>query len=160
MVSVILGFPGVGKTTFTKTFGDTDPTVYDSDSSHFPKNNFPKNYVDYIEELIARSKEEQELDPRTTFIFCSTHYEVRLELDRRNISYFVVYPDISCKEEYLQRYRDRGSSENFIELLSDNWEQWITDLDRLPDNRRIKLTSGQYFKDAFVSGWCLSDFSG
>mgnify|MGYP003309060433 CR=1 FL=1 len=43
-------------------------------------------------------------------------------MEKRNIEYLLVYPDISCKEEYIQRYISRGNHIDFIKHLDKNFD--------------------------------------
>ena len=47
-IKIILGFPGVGKSYCKEYFKGTDTKIQDSDSSEFPKNDFPNNYLNHI----------------------------------------------------------------------------------------------------------------
>ena len=111
---VVSAFPGVGKTTLV-TQNNSKYTICDSDSSSYSKNKFPSNYVKDI-------KEKKKL---FDIILVSTHENVREEMEKQKVYYQIVHPSIECKEEYIQRYKNRGSSDAFIKLLSDNWEKWI-----------------------------------
>ena len=90
---IICGFPAIGKTTFSTQRID----VLDLDSSQFnwitannaerKRNpNFPKNYIDALEEQIGKFK----------YILISTHYVVRDELLKRNLPYITVIPSLDC----------------------------------------------------------------
>ena len=35
---------------------------------------------------------------------------------------------VEDKDKYIQRYKDRGSPQQFIELISTNWEKWLKEL--------------------------------
>jgi hypothetical protein len=37
----------------------------------------------------------------------------------------LVYPDDRRKEEFIQRYKDRGNDENFIKLVDSKWDEWM-----------------------------------
>lgn len=118
---IIAGFPGVGKTTFCKS----NRSALDSDSSKFSwtvingekvrNPDFPKNYIDHMKHNIGKYE----------FIFVSSHKEVRDALKAECLFFYLVYPDSRSKELYLKRYMDRGSPEEFVELLDKNWEEWI-----------------------------------
>ena len=41
---------------------------------------------------------------------------------------FLNYPDERRKEEFIQRYKDRGNPEGFIKLVESNWEEWIREI--------------------------------
>ena len=48
------------------------------------------------------------------------------------------------KEEYLKRYKERGSPEGFIKLISDNWDLWLEELKNQKGCKHIELESGQF----------------
>ena len=103
---VYSAFPGVGKTTY---FNTTDKNVLDSDSSKFDKKNFPANYIDHIERNIQ--------NPNVDKILVSSHKDVRDALLKKGIPYVLVYPNREIKNEYIQRYKDRGNNDAFVDLL-------------------------------------------
>jgi hypothetical protein len=96
----------------------------DSDSSNFSwaiengekvrNPEFPANYIEHIKENIGKYK----------YIFVSSHEEVREALFDACIFFYLVYPEDRRKEEFLQRYVDRGSPEGFVNLISNNWDKW------------------------------------
>ena len=138
---VYSAFPGVGKTTY---FNTTDGNVLDSDSSKFDKRAFPDNYLDHIE---ANAK-----DPKIDKIFVSSHKDVRDGLLKRGIPFVLVYPDRSLKDEYIQRYKDRGNNEGFVNLLDSQWDNWMDEMDNLSAPKgqtlyKVKLGSGQFLAD-------------
>ena len=137
MTLVISGFPGIGKTTYKNSA--TETTVLDSDSSHFPKDNFPQNYIDYIKSNIGTAD----------VILVSSHAAVREALIENKIPYTLVVPDIDLLEEYKERYARRGSSPLFIELLETNWKDWLSNQ---KDEHVIVLGSGEYLSDAIARG--------
>lgn len=116
MTLIISAFPGTGKTHAFYTQNELGIRIKDSDSSLFPKDNFPNNYIEHIKEVVMSG----EFD----IILVSSHEAVRHALAEHNLKYILVYP-VGLKEEYLKRYEERGSSEAFIQLLSDNWIDWV-----------------------------------
>lgn len=126
-------FPGCGKTTFVKDF----PDVADSDSSHFPKDNFPQNYIKHIR--------ERYLDRKMTLV--SSHKVVREALVEARLPFLLIYPARECKEEYVQRYLNRdgfNGGEKFAKLIADNWEVWITECENQTHCKKIILLPGQF----------------
>jgi hypothetical protein len=122
---IVSAFPGMGKTTYHKNNPDT---TLDSDSSGFSwvvdehgnktrNPSFPKNYINHIKENIGKYK----------YIFVSSHKEVRNALLDNCLYFYLVYPTNSRKEEFIQRYRDRGNDKNFIKLVKTNWEEWMSE---------------------------------
>ena len=141
---VISGFPGTGKSHYISRGEGSDymPQGFasDSDSSQFDKSNFPQNYIKHIKDLISKG---------TARIFVSSHKEVRDELVKEGINFILVYPKRELKEEYIERYKQRGSSDSFIKLVSENWDNWITELENQKGCTHKKLESKQFMYDIF-----------
>ena len=135
-MKVYSAFPGVGKTYYFKT---TDKNVLDSDSSTFDKSLFPDNYIEHIERNIQ--------NPIVDNILVSSHKDVRDALLKKGIPFVLVYPDRNIKEEYIQRYKDRGNNDAFVDLLDKNWDNWIDEMDNQEGCKKIILGSGQYLTD-------------
>ncbi len=74
---------------------------------------------------------------------------MRNALKENEISYTLVYPDISLKEEYIQRYKSRGNNEKFISFIADNWESFIKDMENEKFPILVKLESNEYLSDVF-----------
>lgn len=113
---VVSAFPGCGKSYLFNN--DTDDIILDSDSSKFDKKDFPSNYIKHIKDNIDYAD----------IILVSSHKDVRTALFDNEIKFILVYPDIKLKEEYLERYKQRGSPEAFIKLISTNWDSWVSDM--------------------------------
>jgi len=62
------------------------------------------------------------------YICISSHEEVREALVDSGLEFTLVYPGIANKKEYLNRYRRRANNSQFINLLSANWNMWISQL--------------------------------
>lgn len=133
---VYSAFPGVGKTTY---FNTTEKNVLDSDSSTFDKRNFPENYIEHIERNIQ--------NPSVDKILVSSHKDVRDALVKKGIPYVLVYPDRNIKDEYIQRYKDRGNNDAFVDLLTKNWDNWMDEMEDQKGCHKVKLGSGQYLTD-------------
>jgi len=146
---IISAFPGCGKTTCTNTTKEF--TIMDSDSSDFSwikdenGNNtternpeFPQNYIRHIFENLGKFE----------VIFISSHKEVRDALLDLGVQFFLIYPNINLKDEWIYRFRNRGSSESFISKISENWDSYINEIESLNGVEspiRIELTS-DFFK--------------
>lgn len=136
ITKVYSAFPGVGKTTY---FNTTSKNVLDSDSSKFDKKKFPENYIEHIVRNIQ--------DPNVDKILVSSHKDVRDALVARGINFVLVYPDASLKDEYIQRYKNRGNNDAFVELLNNNWDSWMREMDNQKGCYKVKLNAGQYLTD-------------
>lgn len=134
---VISAFPGTGKTWFVD---NSNLKCLDSDSSKFDKNGFPWNYIEHIKDNIGKYD----------YIFVSSHDVVRDALVHSGINFICIYPDMSCKKEYMQRYHDRGSAEGLIKMIEGSWQNWIEDLDCAFQFPTIRLTKGLYISDIFT----------
>lgn len=97
-------------------------------------NLFPFNYINDIKSQIGKQD----------IIFISTNPVVLEELNRIGIDITLVYPKKELKKEYLQRYKQRGSSKNFIETLDRNWYNWLEEISNQTYCNHIILDSGEY----------------
>lgn len=137
---VISGFPGVGKTKFFKSAINDNTVILDSDSSNFSwlpgkmgierDPDFPNNYISHIKANMGKAD----------YILVSSHQEVRDKLREEDIIYYLVYPALECKSEYLERYRRRGSKFEFIQFMNKNWENFIKQLVDDPYPRKVELS--------------------
>lgn len=134
---IVSGFPGVGKSEFFKIASGTI-TVQDSDSSKFDKAHFPDNYIEHIKLLHGK----------VDYILVSSHKEVREAMLAAGLPFTCVYPDASLKHEYLDRYKQRGSPQAFIDLVEANWFSWLEELNYDKDRyATLVLKKGQYLSD-------------
>ena len=151
-------FPACGKTWLYEHQEDYDLKILDSDSSQFSwiyvddGNNgwfkernpdFPANYIKHIKECIGKYD----------YIFVSSHATVRESLDKEGIDFTIVYPESSCKAEWVGRcfIRDKnGESGCGAEVILNNWEQWITECFATGINHEeIVLHPREYLSDYF-----------
>lgn len=150
---IISAFPGTGKTYYHKNHPET---TLDSDSSQFSwwyddKGNkvldedgnqirnpyFPSNYIKHIISNIGKYE----------YIFVSSHKEVRDALVANCLLFYLVYPDYDDKKIYIERYKQRGSSDDFINLVTSNWEDWIDELENQEDCINIPLLPNKTITD-------------
>lgn len=129
---VVCGFPGVGKSSLFRS--QRGNTILDSDSSTFDKSKFPANYLEHIKDRTAEGYT----------ILASSHADVRKALQYAKIPFLLVYPALECKDEYLQRYRERGSPDAFVNLLDKNWGDWIGDCQQQTGCAHRVLQPGEF----------------
>lgn len=138
---VISGFPGVGK-----SFLSTRPNlkISDSDSSKFSwvekgvrHPDFPQNYIDHIRQCIETHD----------MVLVSSHKEVREALKANGIEYTIYYPSIESKDIYIERYRNRGNAEAFINLVDVNWDNWIKEIDKETFPTKVKMEGNTYLSN-------------
>jgi hypothetical protein len=134
---LVSAFPGTGKSYYC--YGDADyiPQGFctDSDSSKFDKSNFPQNYIEHI---------KQKINEEYARIFISSHKDVRDALVLNNLPFVLVYPSKELKDEYIQRYKDRGNADGFIQLINSNWDNWLDDCKQQTDCYHIELESNEF----------------
>ena len=140
---VISAFPACGKSFMFNNCNGKPFTMLDSDSSNFSwikdenGNNtkdrnpdFPNNYIQHIKNNIRK----------VDVIFVSSHADVRKALNDNGIKFFMVYPDKSLKEEWVRRFKERGNDEKFIEFISNNWDNFIDDIEKEEKCLKEKLS--------------------
>ena len=150
---VISGFPGIGKTYAQQNLAGN---VLDSDSSNFSwlRNadgsikldtngtklrhpDFPNNYMEHIKGNMGKAD----------IVFVSSHDNVREALNKAKIPHVLVYPSYEMKDEMVQRYIKRGSPKAFVELIKNNWDNFINGMKKDSCPNKIELKPGQYLKD-------------
>lgn len=132
MIKVISGFPGVGKSSMPSSIEvegkqykvvDLESTPYSwkvsGDGSKVRHPDFPFNYIDAIQEHVAQGH----------LVLVSSHAQIRQALMGERIPHMVVYPSLTLKREYMERYKNRGNDEAFLQLVSTNWYDWIEEIE-------------------------------
>lgn len=127
---IICGFPGVGKTTAAD-----DKVAIDLESSDFHwimtkegRVQHPAWPANYLSAIMALSNETEDLEEYKDlkYIFTSTHKEVIKGLIEHRQPLIIVAP--KNKIRYIRRYQERGSSEQFIKSMRDNWDSYMKDI--------------------------------
>lgn len=160
MQLVLSVFPGGGKSTICKEadklglyhidvkkggeVGEQAPEgsvpLFDSDSSLFPKEEFPGNYIAHIKTILDTYP--------NVVVMVSSHDNVRAALAEAGIPFTLVYPARELKGEYMDRYEGRGSPEKFIEFMGENWNNFIDSAESDPNQTHIVLGEGKFLLDA------------
>lgn len=142
---IILGFPGTGKSYYKEQQKNkNDVLVCKSEPSSFQKEYFPLNYIENIKRLYGVMN----------IIFCpAENKELRDAL--RDDEFFktkklyICYPDRSLKQEYIERYRDRGDNQEFVSIVANHWDAWIDEIEAEEEPfRLIKLNHDEYITNA------------
>jgi hypothetical protein len=152
-------FPACGKTWLYEHQEDYDLKILDSDSSNFSwirlydtlgrpttklrNPDFPSNYIKYIKENIGKHD----------CIFVSSHASVREALDAEGIDFTIVYPEQSCKAEWVGRCfirEQRGESGCGADVMCNNFDQWIKECFETGINHKeIVLGPTEYLSEYF-----------
>jgi len=136
---VVAGFPGTGKSHFVNGDYVPDGFALDSDSSKFDKGNFPANYLAHIKEELRKDK--------AAVIFVSSHRLVREALRSQGIPYTLAYPNKTLKIEYIKRFIERGNDDDFIDLLYNNWDAWISECSNQKGCTHLVMNTGDYLSN-------------
>jgi len=145
---IVAGFPGVGKSHMFREMG-LELELADSDSSDFSwikdkdGNNTDKrnpNFITDYEKHITGLVEWYDI------IFISTHADVLSSMS--DIIDYILIPDIKSKDEYIKRYKRRGSPDAFITFLSKNWDDFLGEIIRLYGDKVYVMPSGEYLIDS------------
>ncbi len=117
---IICGFAGIGKSYVAKkliNWVDLESTP------------FNKDWDTYVR--VAKHMSDNGYN-----VMLSCHKELRQRLIDNDIEFLTVFPvstikgtAIDSKSVYLERYRDRGNTQQFIDLMSNNWGEFQTKLD-------------------------------
>jgi len=139
---IVSAFPGIGKSYYFKENpGDSIDSDYslfswvkDENGKNTKERNpeFPGNYIKHIKKNIGNYK----------YIFVSSHKEVREALKEACLHFYLIYPGIARKGEFLERYEERGNPDSFINLIDENWESWITECALEDRCEKTVLTEG------------------
>jgi len=160
---VISAFPACGKSYCFKNHQDKY-SMLDSDSSEFSwvkdsegnntkerNKDFPSNYIKHIKDNIGK----------VDVIFVSSHEVVRKALVDNKIKTIIVYPTKGMKEEWIRRFKARGNNDGFINFISNNWDNFIDDIEK-EDSGFLKegLSNEKMYLDlSFLSG-CFDNSMG
>ena len=149
-MKIISAFPGTGKTYFSST---TNLSVLDFGSGGYsripnagekvdwPLNpEFPGNYLRAMKKVMG--------DHDIIFVSCQGSFTEAMVAE--SLDFYLVYPDRNLKEEYIQRYRQRGSPESWIANIERNWDEWLKENETQEGCTHIRLSSGQYISDVIL----------
>lgn len=81
------------------------------------------------------------------YIFIATDPEGLRLLHKEGFQITLVYPEIELRNEYLDRYINRDSPQDFIGVFMKYWKPWINELKELPFCDHIVLQKGKFLKD-------------
>lgn len=128
---IVSAYPGCGKTHYVSH----NPPFYceDSDSSFYSwiydgniktnkrDPNFPKNYIDHIKSLMYKRD----------IIFVSSHKVVRDALYEEGIPHVILYPHKDAKDEWMRRFKKRGSTNEFIKFQDEHWDEFNDEINSI-----------------------------
>lgn len=155
---IISGFAGIGKTTLQRSnvnvidlessdykwiYQDEDTESMDKEKRKGVTNRVknPLWPLNYVKDIIKKSKIYE-------IVLISQDKDMRDCLKENNCKYYVCFPKKECKEDFINRYKNRGNNEKFIELVSQNFENWIDAL--MDEENKIIMEPGEYLEDTLI----------
>ena len=145
MRAVIAGFPGIGKTHLLSRPGgpahDLDGGAYKYSDATMSETD-PKWPQNYLDEIVAQANRNIPVP-----LLISSYPEVISALIKLGIVVTLVYPGPGQEEEYMCRYRKRGSTEKFQEVMETNFRSFLATLSAFTECRQVVLQPGQYLSD-------------
>lgn len=154
-------FPGTGKSSVSQSV----PDVLDADSRLFqfigatpqmlhntaarartaPNPEYPDNYFNYIE------------NAGSSYVLLNCHVSLLPRIPSENL--LLIYPDISLKDEYLCRYRDRGDSESFISYMDESFADMVRAIESYPCRNKLRITDEHtYLTDILKGDFFMNEF--
>ena len=154
---IISAYAGCGKSTFAKrTWNSIDMvtvpykyvvpenTITDEGDERLKANyeyeihpDWPRNYISAV---IAAYHRYQ-------YVIIPTIKPVLDELQRFRIPYMLFYPDRTLREEYSNRYRNRGNTEAFERIFIDGWDHFLGSLEADSYGIHYAMKTGEYLSD-------------
>ena len=59
-----------------------------------------------------------------------SHQDVRAKLKEAGIKFYLFYPALERKDEIIKLCQERGNDAQFIQLLQENYEGWISEMSK------------------------------
>lgn len=157
---VISAFPACGKSYAFRNYRNDKLKILDSDSSLFSwlphkldgakerNPDFLNNYIQHIKDNIGKQH----------IIFVSSHENVRTAMTEAGITFATVYPKRNLMNEFVGRMYLRGNNDKFIKFITDNWEDFMDEIERGNwGDFLYRLDAGQYL-DIHALSYLYSNF--
>lgn len=128
---IILAFFGSGKTYINKNY----PNFLDLESHYFKGD---------LEMLISAIKDASQVYGYNVLTSCRKRI-IEL-LKEKELDFIVVLPTKNQKEEYVRRYKERGTIPVVLKDLEENFDNYIDEV-MVCDCKKVILKEGQYLSD-------------
>lgn len=136
--SVVCAYHGVGKTHFADKYKDNDTKVVEILYNDYQHNG---EWLADVQDAMAEGS-----------LVITDHYlQVREILQDQGINYLLIYPDETCLNEYIERWKDNDTTDSMIENYSALFDGEIEDC-RMDRHAALNL--------AIPADWYLTDVLG
>lgn len=156
---IIAGFSGIGKTTFAKNHKNAIDLhvmpykysnlneisdIYDDESiKAAPELILNVNWrYEYYDKLISLYKSQPD-----KIIIIPSDIQIMNWLSYDEIPFILIFPSCELKEEYRNRYLERGNTEDFIEVFIGNWDYWLSMFKMQKGCEKIELKTNEFLSD-------------
>lgn len=153
---VIAGFSGIGKTELARKYSnvlDLDSASYvydDSEILHIPfeqrkgekrKPNtlWPNNYIEAIQDNLSKFD----------YVLVWDREDIINAYIKNGIDFILCYPSREALQEYPQRFRNRGNTEQYIKMKLEQYEEKMRFFAQL-DVEKIILKEKETLEDYFI----------
>lgn len=152
MKQIIWGFWGCGKSTVADGFKivDADSALFKytgvhtdvlhtsfHDAQQIQRNlDYPENYIAFV----------QQCEADIVLVNCE------LPVLKRFDSVCLYYPSLSRKDEFIDRYKQRGDNSSFVTFMNEEYEGILKSLSFTPYPRYIVTRSNAYLSDLLKQG--------
>lgn len=134
---ICAAFCGTGKSYLVETYCNN---FIEFECWKYQSNEFPINYINDIVSAIGKYD----------YIFISTNPIVLNKLHELGYAINLYYPKNELKSEYITRYINRGSSDEFVSTLDQYWDVWINELILQYYCTHTILSSGEYLQNVIM----------
>lgn len=143
---IISCFAGVGKNYAINQLSNMGFKVYSIEKERDFYNTICKTGYDYTNYINKLSKS-------VDILFIPYFLNMENRFINGRVDYYLVYPSINCKNDYVKRFKELGFTKEQIKYLSDNWNDMITDCITcdIKNNKKIELNRNEYVLDVILN---------
>ena len=156
---VIYGFAGCGKSTLAKKYCDKNIFI-DLESSDYKYILTDKQKLESVEERKGTKRKVNPdfpqnyfnaiLDARKKYEYVFVALCGIIECSKNGVDYWMLFPDYDCKDEYIERYKERGNGKGFVRKFEENFDNYVKmcyENKRPLCSRKIVLHKGEFLED-------------
>lgn len=142
---IYVGYQGIGKSTLSKKGGFIDLESNNFFIEGVRREDWYKEYCRIAQSLSSQGQN----------VFLSSHKEVREELKKQGVEFFVIYPSLSLKDEWIgklkNRYETTGSNKDYkaYKNAENMFEENIKDLTK--EEKKIEIKDMNYELEKLIT---------
>ena len=129
MAKIVLGFSCVGKTTYVRNAAAAGGNVV-----QFNENEFD---IDVVMRKMAEGFD----------VYLPITDHIVTELQSHGLYFYLVYPDVGCKQVYLAHLVRSGRKMPVVHTILKDWDKDLEKIRNISGCKHIKLGHGEYLSD-------------